>query len=177
MCNQHRGLNLVDAPSFHQGKGFSNAGGVSSSESQNKETAEGNGFQDGGGRRKGISYKRESITTRSSNDSCVKDAEEAFAHDEPPDHIAREFDFLASCADRELSGDSEAERWMGFRHRIGTEHLSAWVTPWSIRVEGSATTSFYRSLASLTRSIVESKILWSHTRASLLGRHLPLFSR
>lgn len=104
-------------------------------------------------------------------------AQVSLPENEPPDHVAREFDFLAYCLDQELNEHSDTERWMSFRHRIGTEHIATWVSVWAAEVEENASTCFYRALASFTRHLVDSGVLWAGTKSSLVGRHLPLFSR
>lgn len=94
---------------------------------------------------------------------------------EPPDHIAREFEFIALCAHHERSGSDKQSTWSSLRKAMGTEHLRKWVDQWSQKVVANADTDFYRIFAGLTSEIVESNILWKDAQTSLLARKLPIF--
>lgn len=96
---------------------------------------------------------------------------------EPPDHVARECEFLAFCASRERCDPTRSERWADLRLRIGTEHLGRWIPAWAAHVAASAETPFYQALAEVTGTIARTKVLWADARPSVLGRHLPLFTR
>lgn len=73
---------------------------------------------------------------------------------EVPDHIAVELEFLYLLHTR-LGGEDGADPALAdLKHRFLSEHLGAWVTPFTKAMEAAAETGFYRRLAWLTRRAV-----------------------
>ena len=81
---------------------------------------------------------------------------------ELPDHVAAELEFLYLLIFRETearrNGDLESTNAMtALRQRVLAEHLGAWIGPFTQAVKDGARTPFYRELADLTRSFVETE--------------------
>ncbi len=78
---------------------------------------------------------------------------------ELPDHIAVELEFLYALIfaqnQAQLAGDpEELSAANALYRRFVVEHLGAWTGPFTEAIKSGAETSFYRELASLTRSFV-----------------------
>ena len=78
---------------------------------------------------------------------------------ELPDHVAAELEFLYLLIFRETEaqriGDLESTNAMtALRRRFLSEHLGAWIEPFTQAVENGAQTAFYGQLAELTRLFV-----------------------
>ncbi|MGO1591366.1 MAG: TorD/DmsD family molecular chaperone [Ancrocorticia sp.] len=122
---------------------------------------------------------------------------------EPPDHVARELEFVSFCAHHELDAgtwgspgsqgspgsrssgrdkddDGGSPRtsgpgtWRELRARMGTEHLSEWIPAMTSEVAEGAETPFYRELARLTAAVIESGVLWSDASGHGFRRRLRL---
>jgi TorA maturation chaperone TorD len=81
-----------------------------------------------------------------------------------PDHVAVELEFLyvltfnTTQADRDGKVD-EAAATEQLRQRFLSEHLGAWIEPFSAAVTANAQTTFYQELAALTRSFVQAEMV------------------
>lgn len=81
-----------------------------------------------------------------------------------PDHVAVELEFLyvltfnTTRADRDGKAE-EAAAIEQLRQRFLSEHLGAWIEPFSAAVKANAQTAFYRELAAFARSFVLSKMV------------------
>jgi len=76
-----------------------------------------------------------------------------------PDHIAVELEFLYGLlfklAAAAQSGDREAlEHALALRGALLEQHLKSWVEPFTAALSASATCTFYRELAALTRQFI-----------------------
>ncbi len=85
------------------------------------------------------------------------DMDEGFR--ELPDHIAVELEFLYLLTFREneacLAEDAEQlQASTALKQRFLNQHIGRWVAPFTEAVDAGTQTSFYRSLARLTRSVV-----------------------
>ena len=82
---------------------------------------------------------------------------------ELPDHVAAEFEFLYLTLFRENAArrtddlDAVAAA-LALRRRFLTEHLGAWVDPFTRAMENAAQTDYYRILAPLTRQFVTAEL-------------------
>lgn len=75
-----------------------------------------------------------------------------------PDHVAVEMEFLyllifAEC--QASGGKAAAGSARDLKHRFLTQHLAAWIGPFTRAVEAGAACGFYRELAALTRRFVQ----------------------
>jgi TorA maturation chaperone TorD len=78
---------------------------------------------------------------------------------ELPDHVAAELEFLYLLIFRDTEarrdGDLESmDAMTALRQRFLSEHLGAWIGPFTSAVENGAQTKFYRELAELTKRFV-----------------------
>lgn len=76
-----------------------------------------------------------------------------------PDHVAVELEFLYLTLFRrheaQRSGDADALREItGLQQRFLTQHLGAWIAPFTGAVKANAQTAFYRDVAVLTERFV-----------------------
>ena len=82
---------------------------------------------------------------------------------ELPDHVAAELEFLYLTLFRENAArrtddlDAVAAA-LALRRRFLTEHLGAWVDPFTQAMENTAQTDYYRILAPLTRQFVTAEL-------------------
>jgi TorA maturation chaperone TorD len=82
---------------------------------------------------------------------------------ELPDHVAAELEFLYLTLFRENAArrtddlDAVAAA-LALRRRFLTEHLGAWVDPFTRAMENAAQTDYYRILAPLTRQFVTAEL-------------------
>ena len=82
---------------------------------------------------------------------------------ELPDHVAAELEFLYLTLFRENAArrtddlDAVAAA-LALRRRFLTEHLGAWVDPFTRAMENTAQTDYYRILAPLTRQFVTAEL-------------------
>lgn len=82
---------------------------------------------------------------------------------ELPDHVAAELEFLYLTLFREdaarRTDDLDAvAAALALRRRFLTEHLGAWVDPFTRAMENAAQTDYYRILAPLTRQFVTAEL-------------------
>jgi TorA maturation chaperone TorD len=81
-----------------------------------------------------------------------------------PDHVAVELEFLyvltfnKNQADRDGKLD-EAAATEQLRQQFLSEHLGAWIVPFSAAVTANAQTAFYRELAAFSRSFVQAEMV------------------
>lgn len=76
----------------------------------------------------------------------------------PPDHISAELEFLAYLLLLRNTVDSEnedQERVAGLCRYFLQQHLGAWIGPFTSLVEKGAGTDFYKSLARMSRQLVQ----------------------
>jgi TorA maturation chaperone TorD len=76
-----------------------------------------------------------------------------------PDHVAAELEFLYLVifrqAEANFAGDIDAlAKWEAMERRFLSEHLGAWMPPFTEAVRIGATTAFYRRLADVTSRFV-----------------------
>jgi TorA maturation chaperone TorD len=76
-----------------------------------------------------------------------------------PDHVAIELEFLYLTLFRrheaQRSGDADALREItGLQQRLLSQHLGAWIAPFTGAVKANAQTAFYRDVAVLTERFV-----------------------
>lgn len=79
---------------------------------------------------------------------------------EPADHLAIEFEFMATLAERscvafDAGAASEARELLEWQRRFFEEHIENWVYRFCDDLERQARTLFYRDLASLTRDCLD----------------------
>lgn len=77
---------------------------------------------------------------------------------EPPDHVATEFEFMYYLCAKEVAAlqaaDADAAAWHTRQETFISEHLAVWVPDFAVTIEADSANSFYSAIASLTRAFV-----------------------
>ncbi len=77
----------------------------------------------------------------------------------PPDHVVAELEFLYClyAAEMQQAEDNpeQAETFAGLRREFFRQHIGRWGRDFAAKVEGSASTDFYRLLGRLTARLLE----------------------